>query len=130
MVVSKSDNQIDTHIGERILSRRKNLRVTRKCLADAIGTSSYQVAKYERGINRIGSSRLQMIAQFLNVEIGWLFSNDSLPMAQQPTKQHDEMKEFLMSQEVRELNIAFALINNQPLRQQIAALASDLAEQH
>jgi transcriptional regulator with XRE-family HTH domain len=46
-------------------------------LGDALGLTFQQVQKYERGVNRIGASRLFDLARVLDVPIGFFF--DDLP---------------------------------------------------
>jgi transcriptional regulator with XRE-family HTH domain len=46
-------------------------------LGDALGLTFQQVQKYERGVNRIGASRLFDLARLLDVPIGFFF--DDLP---------------------------------------------------
>jgi transcriptional regulator with XRE-family HTH domain len=42
-------------------------------LGKALDVTFQQVQKYEKGTNRVGASRLQMVANALNVPIGELF---------------------------------------------------------
>ena len=42
-------------------------------LADAVGLTFQQIQKYEKGTNRIGSSRLQQFANLLDVPISFFF---------------------------------------------------------
>ncbi|MEI2300509.1 helix-turn-helix transcriptional regulator [Ensifer sp. MJa1] len=42
-------------------------------LAERLGVSFQQVHKYDKGINRVGSSRLQAIADNLGVSVDWFF---------------------------------------------------------
>ncbi len=51
-------NPIDVHVGSRIRLRRTLLGMSQERLAEAIGLTFQQVQKYERGANRVGSSRL------------------------------------------------------------------------
>jgi transcriptional regulator with XRE-family HTH domain len=46
-------------------------------LGQALGLTFQQVQKYERGVNRIGASRLFDLAHVLNVPIGFFF--DDMP---------------------------------------------------
>jgi transcriptional regulator with XRE-family HTH domain len=46
-------------------------------LGEALGLTFQQVQKYERGVNRIGASRLFDLARVLDVPIGFFF--DDLP---------------------------------------------------
>jgi transcriptional regulator with XRE-family HTH domain len=71
-----------TDIDRRVAGRLKDLRLLRGLsqieLAALIGVTFQQVQKYERGINRIGASRLYAIAETLDVSIGFFF--DGLPV--------------------------------------------------
>lgn len=52
-------------------------------LADAIGLTFQQVQKYEKGANRVSSSRLVDIGSSLDVDISYLFSEMSSTVAAQ-----------------------------------------------
>ena len=69
----KSPNQIDKHIGSRVRARRIMLGMSQEKLADALGLTFQQVQKYEKGVNRIGASRLLHIAGILDVSIEFFF---------------------------------------------------------
>ena len=64
---------VDVHVGARMRQRRTLLGMTQTDLADALGMSFQQVQKYERGTNRIGSSRLFKLSQVLDVPIEYFF---------------------------------------------------------
>ena len=70
---------VDVHVGARVRIRRTLLGLSRASLADAIGLTFQQVQKYERGANRMGSSRLYDIARILDVPIKYFF--DDMPTA-------------------------------------------------
>lgn len=44
-------------------------------LGQAVGITFQQIQKYERGLNRIGSSRLFQFAQVLDVPVSYFFEN-------------------------------------------------------
>ena len=46
-------------------------------LGTALGLTFQQIQKYERGANRIGSSRLFLISQFLDVPVSFFFDDMS-----------------------------------------------------
>lgn len=68
-------NPIDIHVGARIRLRRTLLGMSQERLADAIGLTFQQVQKYERGANRVGSSRLFDLAKVLDVTISYFFED-------------------------------------------------------
>ena len=68
-MAKKIPNPIDTHVGSRVRMRRLILSMSQEKLADAIGLTFQQVQKYEKGTNRMGSSRLVQIANVLKVPV-------------------------------------------------------------
>ncbi len=70
---------IDVHVGARLRARRTLLGMTQTNLGDALGVSFQQVQKYERGTNRMGSSRLYDLARVLDLPIQYFF--DDMPAA-------------------------------------------------
>ncbi len=66
---------VDVHVGERVRQRRKVLGLTQTNLGDAIGLTFQQVQKYERGVNRIGASRLLALTRALDVSIDYFFED-------------------------------------------------------
>jgi transcriptional regulator with XRE-family HTH domain len=66
-------NPIDQYVGARIRMRRIMLGMSQERLGDAIGLTFQQVQKYEKGINRIGASRLQQVGHILNVPVEFFF---------------------------------------------------------
>ncbi len=70
-------NPVDVHVGARVRLRRTLLGMSQEKLGDAIGLTFQQVQKYERGANRIGSSRLFDLSRVLDVPIEFFF--DEMP---------------------------------------------------
>ena len=68
-------NPVDVHVGARVRVRRTLLGMSQEKLGDAIGLTFQQVQKYERGANRIGSSRLFDLSRVLDVPIGYFFED-------------------------------------------------------
>ena len=69
----KSPNPIDKHVGSRVRMRRMMLGVSQENLGDALGITFQQVQKNEKGINRIGASRLQQLSSILQVAVPFFF---------------------------------------------------------
>ncbi|MBD0270320.1 MAG: helix-turn-helix transcriptional regulator [Acetobacteraceae bacterium] len=68
---------IDVHVGGRVRLRRTLMGMSQERLGEALGLTFQQVQKYERGVNRIGASRLFDLARVLDVPIGFFF--DDMP---------------------------------------------------
>jgi len=64
---------IDIHVGGRVRNRRKQRSMSQTTLGKILGITFQQVQKYERGTNRIGSSRMFRISEALEVEVGYFF---------------------------------------------------------
>lgn len=64
---------VDLHVGRRLRLRRGLVGMSQERLAELLGITYQQVQKYERGANRIGSSRLHDIARILDVPVAWFF---------------------------------------------------------
>ena len=70
-------NPIDAHVGRRLRLRRTLLGMSQERLGQLLGLTFQQIQKYERGVNRIGSSRLYELGQILHVPVSFFF--DDLP---------------------------------------------------
>ncbi|WP_262696013.1 helix-turn-helix domain-containing protein [Kordiimonas aquimaris] len=68
-----SPDPIDIHVGLRVRERRKMLSMSQSSLGDIVGVTFQQIQKYERGTNRIGSSRLLRVANALDVPVSYFF---------------------------------------------------------
>src|ERR1700756_2733344 len=66
-------NPIDIHVGSRVRFRRMLLGMSQEKLGEKLGLTFQQVQKYEKGINRIGASRLQQISRTLDVPPAYFF---------------------------------------------------------
>ena len=69
----RSPKTVDVHVGTRIRMQRQILKKSQEDLGDALGVTFQQVQKYERGTNRVGSSRLYDISKALGVSISFFF---------------------------------------------------------
>jgi transcriptional regulator with XRE-family HTH domain len=105
------------------------LRMSQEKLGDLLGVTFQQVQKYEKGMNRMGASRLQNAARALEVPVEFFFRDaphldPSQPAA--PGHLDDEesnfVADFLSSNEGVELNQAFVRIKDRKLRRRIVEL--------
>lgn len=53
--------------------RRTFLGITQEKLAESLGLTFQQIQKYEKGLNRIGASRLWDIAKVLDVSVNYFY---------------------------------------------------------
>jgi transcriptional regulator with XRE-family HTH domain len=72
---TKRPDPLDVMVGAKIRIFRIHRRVSQADLAEQIGVTFQQVQKYEKGMNRVGASRLSRIATVLGVSIGELFES-------------------------------------------------------
>jgi transcriptional regulator with XRE-family HTH domain len=129
---AKTPNAIDSYIGSQVRMRRQLLGLSQERLADQIGVTFQQVQKYEKGMNRIGASRLQRIAEVLNTSPSFFFQqdpNEPLSLAGLDLMvTADPVAEFLQSKEGLALNKAFMKITDMHLREKIVALVKAMAQ--
>ena len=83
--MTKSPKEVDAYIGSRVRMRRKILGMTQEGLGQELGMTFQQVQKYEKGTNRIGAGRLQVIADILNVPVSFFY-----PPSDSPDDQSDD----------------------------------------
>src|SRR3954463_6728223 len=69
----KAPNEIDRLVGSRMRVRRMLIGMSQEQLGEALGITVPQVQKYEKGVNRIGASRLHKIAGVLDVSVTYFF---------------------------------------------------------
>lgn len=72
---------IDVHVGSRIRLRRTLMGMSQEKLGEALGLTFQQVQKYERGVNRVGASRLFDLARVLDVPVSFFFDDMPEPLA-------------------------------------------------
>ena len=70
--MSKS-HPVDVHVGRRLRLRRTILGMSQESIGKTVGITFQQIQKYERGINRMGASRLFDFARALGVSVSYFF---------------------------------------------------------
>ncbi len=70
-----TSHPVDVHVGSRVRLRRTMLGMSQEKLGDAVGLTFQQIQKYERGANRIGSSRLYQFSHILGVPVAFFFGD-------------------------------------------------------
>ncbi len=125
---------VDMHVGARLRERRLKLGMSQERLADSVGLTFQQIQKYERGVNRMGASRLFEVARALGVPLDFFYAdgNGEMPRArpvmgwaeagQEPFGELTESR-----REAQELLDAFARITDKLVRQRVLDLVKSLA---
>jgi transcriptional regulator with XRE-family HTH domain len=109
------------------------LGMSQERLGDSMGLTFQQVQKYEKGVNRIGASRLFQISKILDVPVQFFF--EEAPYAGEPGKapgmaegdSEGFILEFLNSREGLELNRAFVKIGDGKVRKSVVDLVRALS---
>lgn len=117
----KEATEVDQTVGARITAVRKAKGLSQADLGVAVGVTFQQIQKYEKGINRVGASRLQQIAQCLDVPVATLFEDDA-ETAKQP-------RDLLLLSTTGAVTLlkAFAEIENDELRRNVLAIVRNVA---
>jgi transcriptional regulator with XRE-family HTH domain len=116
-------NTVDGHVGA-------------EKLGECLGLTFQQVQKYEKGVNRIGASRLFDLAHVLGVPVQFFYdeiehngNNSGHPsmagFAERPTETY--VVDFLGSRDGLELNKAFVRITDPKVRRSVIDLVRSLA---
>jgi transcriptional regulator with XRE-family HTH domain len=109
------------------------LGMSQERLGESMGLTFQQVQKYEKGVNRIGASRLFQISKILDVPVQFFFEeaphvgdrHHARGMAEPESEAF--ILEFLNSREGLELNRAFVKIGNAKVRKTIVDLVRALS---
>ncbi len=114
--------------------QRVLMKMSQEKLGDALGLTFQQVQKYEKGLNRIGASRLQQISKTLNVPPSFFFEGAPSSSGPPTADGFDEdgssqfVVDFLSTAEGLHLNRSFARIRNAKVRKRVIELVAALAE--
>ena len=131
---ARRPNPVDTHVGSRVRLRRMLLGMSQEKLGEHLGLTFQQVQKYEKGVNRIGASRLFDLAHVLGVPVQFFYEDapssrgDAMPssgFAERPAESY--VVDFLSSREGLELNKAFVRITDPAVRRSVVDLVRSLA---
>ena len=130
-ITKKTPNPTDKHVGSRVRMRRMMLGMSQEKLGDALSLTFQQVQKYEKGTNRIGASRLQQIAHFLQVPVSFFFEGAPDLAAGPPcmtgAPSPSYVSDFLATSDGLALTKAFMRIEDSKLRRRIVDLVLQIA---
>ncbi len=131
------DNPIDLHVGRRVRMRRMLIGMSQTELAERLGLTFQQIQKYEKGMNRIGASRMFEIGQVLGVSPAYFFEGlegESMGEAADVASEEDlvslEALQAIATRQGIELNRAFLKLRNPKIRRLIIELVDSIAEEY
>jgi len=128
---TKTPDPIDKYVGSRVRMRRIMLGMSQEKLGNSLGLTFQQVQKYEKGTNRIGASRLQQIADVLQVPVQFMFEGAPISagsangFSEAPSPAY--VSDFLSTSEGLALTRAFTRIHDAKLRRSIVDLVEQVA---
>jgi transcriptional regulator with XRE-family HTH domain len=116
----RGTTQTDLLIGQRLRARRMELDMSQQELGEKLGVSFQQVQKYEKGINRLGASRLLQVCGILQTTVDYFMGGNG-GKAPLPSK----MSTFMATKEGHDIAEAMMRLN-EPHARAVIALARTL----
>lgn len=121
---------VDVHVGKRLRARRTILGMSQEEIGDAVGVTFQQIQKYEKGLNRIGSSRLYEFACILGSSVSYFFDDFEGEKKSYPSLSEDDQPfeyEKLNNKEVLALVRAYFAIPDPKVRKKVLSLIKSLS---
>ncbi|GJL91157.1 MAG: transcriptional regulator [Hyphococcus sp.] len=134
-VAEKRDgpHPIDVHVGSRIKLRRMILGLSQESLGKALGLTFQQIQKYEKGVNRIGASRIFEMSQLLEVPVQFFYDDlgdsgwgGASGFAE--SGERDDVLDLVNSAEGVQLCRYFAAIKDSEVKKRVLDLVKSIAE--
>ena len=123
----KTPDPVDILVGKNIRILRHVKGLSQQELGAKIGISFQQIQKYERGTNRVGSSRLSKFADIFEVSVDRLFETDG-PQGRRTGPEIEHAAQLSTPQAIRMLQ-ALAKIPNSEMRRTLVKLTEIIADQ-
>lgn len=126
-----SPSNIDVHIGRKLKIDRIKAGKSLQEIANVLDVSFQQIQKYEKGMNKVSSSNLYLLAKYLKVEPNHFFEGlekEYKPEGlEHPFELHEESDEFEYMQNVSDHELlslarAFFKITNSAVRKKVLDL--------
>jgi transcriptional regulator with XRE-family HTH domain len=117
------NNPVDSLVGGRIRLLRKRRKMSQSDLGKALGVTFQQIQKYENGKNRVGASRLHLVATALNVPINELFDG-----ASETGRTLKATKTLAFDSQALRIAEAFVKISDRELRSSLVDLTEAMAQ--
>jgi transcriptional regulator with XRE-family HTH domain len=120
--------------GKRYAPGEFSCKMSQTEVADALGITFQQIQKYEKGMNRVGASRLQQISDALGVSPFYFFEGAPTVGKKMPAPQEGELSEgaivsFLGTREGAALVRGFLAIKQKAIRHNVIEFIGTLKSQ-
>lgn len=124
---------IDVHVGKRLRIRRMVQGISQESLGKSLGLTFQQIQKYEKGVNRIGASRLFELSTLLAVPVQFFYDDygDTIGAASgfaEEGEEDDPFMDLVKSPEGVQLCLHFAAIEDSQVRKRVLDLVKSIAE--
>lgn len=120
-IATHGPDPVDVHVGSRIRVARTLAGMSQTMLADKLGLTFQQVQKNERGMNRVGASRLLHLSRHLDVPIMFFFEGLDQPA-------QAAAADVMMRRETLELVRAYYEVLNPGVRAHLMGLIRAVAD--
>lgn len=129
-VKSNGPHPIDVHVGARVKLRRMILGMSQETLGKALGLTFQQIQKYEKGVNRIGASRIFELSNLLDVPIQYFYNDygDTIGGERGAAAAGDMFMNLVNSPEGVQLCRSFSEINDPQVKKRVLDLVKSIAE--
>jgi transcriptional regulator with XRE-family HTH domain len=129
MAKTKVPSPVDAHVGKRMRTWRLMLGMSQATLGERLGLTFQQVQKYEKGMNRMGASRLQHAADILGVTVPFFFEGaiGGTFTPDRNTLSPAYIDDFVTSADGLRLAKAFMRTARPAVRHRIVALVNEIA---
>lgn len=133
----RAPHPMDIHVGSRVRLRRMMRGMSQDKLGERLGLTFQQVQKYEKGVNRIGASRLFDISRILEVSVQFFYDDfgdgesGMIGLAETTEGYGDERADFLATLSTpdgMQLCRSFAKIDDPNVRRRVIDLVRALSE--
>jgi transcriptional regulator with XRE-family HTH domain len=127
-MLARTPDPLDVMVGTKIRIFRTHRGMSQSDLAGQIGVAFQQVQKYEKGINRVGASRLSRIAAVLGITVGELFESATLDAPKQKSAGSKSPFRLLAEPDALRVLKAFSRTTDPRVRRAIAKLVESVAD--
>lgn len=111
--MSAHPDPIDKLVGAKIRARRMEKKMSQSDLGIACGVTFQQIQKYEKGVNRVGASRLTQMGKALDCTAAFFLPTNSGGINYKDTA---DMTLAISNKDAQQMTMAFVKIRSKKVR--------------